>query len=150
MITSICRIRKLSLTLYSLYSSSVSGLDRNQLNFPHLEMCAGLTWKESNTNVMDTCYRDGAKIATCMAKSHAHLRDEVKTGWKFSIFTVKIEVYHVKIALLTPSLPSIFTDQFSPAGISDGCEEETCYNIVACQVHPGLVKMGRMYGPFLF
>ena len=29
-------------------------------------------------------------------------------------------LYDVKIALPTPSLPSIFTDQFSPADIYDG------------------------------
>ncbi len=32
--------------------------------------------------------------------------------------------YNVKIALLGPSLPSIFKNQFSPVGIYDGCEEE--------------------------
>ncbi len=35
-------------------------------------------------------------------------------------------LYNVKIKLVTPSLPSIFTDEFSPTDSYDGHEHETC------------------------
>ena len=38
-------------------------------------------------------------------------------------------LYNLKIALLTPSLPSIFTDEFSPTDCSDNCGQETYYHI---------------------
>ncbi len=49
-------------------------------------------------------------------------------GWSQN--RVKIfYLYNVKITLLTPSLPSIFTDEFSPADSYDDCGQKTCYHI---------------------
>ncbi len=49
-------------------------------------------------------------------------------GWSQN--RVKIfYLYNVKIALLTPSLPSIFTDEFSPADSYDDRRQETWYHI---------------------
>ncbi len=44
-------------------------------------------------------------------------------GWpRVKIFYL----YNVKITVITPSLPSIFTDQFSPAQSYDGHKQEIC------------------------
>ena len=50
---------------------------------------------------------------------------DILKGWSQN--RVKIfYLYIVKITLFTPSLPSIFTDQFSPTYSYDGCKQETC------------------------